>query len=41
MTFAQLARHFQDAEGCKALYDVEGRKLREVVEIRYHCTRKA
>jgi hypothetical protein len=24
MTFAQLARHFQDAEGCKALYDVEG-----------------
>ena len=32
MTFAQLARHFQDAEGCKALYDVEGRKLREVVD---------
>lgn len=31
-TFAQLARHFQDAEGCKALYDVEGRKLREVVD---------
>ena len=32
MTFAQLARHFQAAEGCKALYDVEGRKLREVVD---------
>ena len=32
ITFAQLARHFQAAEGCKALYDVEGRKLREVVD---------
>lgn len=32
MTFAQLARHFQDVEGCKALYDVEGRRLREVVD---------
>ncbi len=32
MTFAQLARHFEDTEGCKALYDVEGRKLREVVD---------
>ncbi len=30
MTFAQLARHFQ--EDCKALYDVEGRKLREVID---------
>jgi hypothetical protein len=32
MTFAQLARHFQETEDCKALYDVEGRKLREVVD---------
>lgn len=33
MTFAQLATHFQDTENCKALYDVEGCKLREVIDI--------
>ena len=32
MTFAQLATHFQDTEDCKALYDVKGRKLREVID---------
>jgi hypothetical protein len=32
MTFAQLARHFQETEDCKALYDVEGRKLREALD---------
>lgn len=32
MTFAQLARHFEDAEGCKALYDVKGRRLREALD---------
>lgn len=32
MTFAQLATHFQDTEYCKALYDVEGRKLREAID---------
>ena len=24
ISFAQLAKHFQETEGCKALYDVEG-----------------
>jgi hypothetical protein len=28
---SSLARYFQKREGCKALYDVEGRKLREVI----------
>ena len=32
MTFAQLAKHFQETEDCKALYDVEGRKLRAVID---------
>ena len=32
MTFAQLATHFQHTEGCKALYDEEGRKLRAVID---------
>ncbi len=32
MTFAQLAKHFQETEDCKAFYDVEGRKLRAVID---------
>jgi hypothetical protein len=31
ISVAQLAKYFQKREGCKALYDVEGRKLREVI----------
>jgi integrase-like protein len=30
ISVAQLAKYFQKREGCKALYDAEGRKLREV-----------
>jgi len=30
ISVAQLAKYFQKIEGCKALYDAEGRKLREV-----------
>lgn len=32
ISVAQLARYFQETEGCKALYDVEGRKLREAID---------
>ncbi|HLA11703.1 MAG TPA: hypothetical protein VJ023_14040 [Pyrinomonadaceae bacterium] len=32
MTFAQLARHFQETEECNAWYDVEGRKLRALID---------
>jgi len=32
ISFAHLARHFQETEDCKALYDVEGRKLREAID---------
>ena len=31
ISVAQLAKYFQKREGCKALYDAEGRKLREVI----------
>ena len=30
ISVAQLGKYFQKREGCKALYDAEGRKLREV-----------
>ena len=30
ISVAQLAKYFQKREGCKALYDADGRKLREV-----------
>ena len=32
ISFAHLARHFQETEDCKALYDVEGCKLREALD---------
>jgi len=31
ISVGQLAKYFQKREGCKALYDAEGRKLREVI----------
>jgi len=31
ISVGQLTKYFQKREGCKALYDAEGRKLREVI----------